>query len=162
MNRRSLFAVGVLPGLLATGCLGGPIRSDGSGENDGQDGGTPSGATATDDGPTVRDTSLEVLGVRSSSEDERASVTFEDGSVAVTGTIGGNNGCYTARLAGATIVDGTLTVNVESYEDAGEEQDCTQVLVAIEYRATVEVDGTPPASVTVEHDGDVVSTGRRS
>lgn len=147
MNRRSLFAIGVPLCLLVAGCLGGPTRSDGSGDGDGS---------------SVRDTSFEVLEVRSSGEEERASVAFEDGSITVTGTIGGNNGCYTARLADATIGDGALTVSVESYEDAGEGRDCTQALVVIEYRATVTTDGTPPASVTVEHGGDVVSSAYRS
>ncbi|MEF8841333.1 MAG: hypothetical protein V5A62_06860 [Haloarculaceae archaeon] len=147
MNRRSLFAVGVPLGLLVAGCLGGPTRSDGSGDGDGS---------------SVRDTSFEVLDVRSSSEDETTSVTFEDGTITVSGTIGGNNGCYTARLADATVGDGTLTVSVESYEDAGEGRDCTQALVVIEYRATVTTDGNPPASVTVEHGGNVVSSAHRS
>ena len=170
MTRRSLFAVGVLLALLVAGCLGGPSGSGSADpDDDGQDGddtaeptataSEPTEPTATDGGSAVRDTSFEVLDVRSSDEDETASVAVEDGTVSVTGRIGGNNGCYTARLAEATLADETLVVRVESFEDTTVERDCTQALVVIEYRATVAIAGDRPTSVTVEHNGETVTSG---
>jgi len=88
---------------------------------------------------------------------ESASVTVEDRTVTVNGTIRGNNGCYTARLAETTIEDDALVVRIESYEDADEDQDCTMAIVYIEYEATVEVHGEGPGSVLVEHNGERVT-----
>lgn len=88
---------------------------------------------------------------------ESASVTVDDGTVTVTGTIEGNNGCYTARLAEAVIEDDALVVRIESYEDADENQDCTMAIIYLEYRTTIERRGEVPETVRVEHNGEPVS-----
>lgn len=162
MYRRTLLTVGAPVGLLLAGCLGGQSGSGGSGDEGTADD-SPTDVTVTDGGsPPASESSFEVLAVRTSDGRETASVTFTPETITVTGTIGGNNGCYTARLGSVTTRDGTLVVNVESYEDAAENQDCTQALVAIEYRSTVDVEGNLPDSVTVRHNGEPVATEARS
>lgn len=108
------------------------------------------------------DAHLEVLGMHTGDVEESASVRFEDDTVTVTGTILGSNTCYTARIDAVTVEDRTLLVAVESYEDVAEGEGCRDARVAIEYQATVEVHEDPPTSVRVEHNGDPVTTERRS
>lgn len=162
MYRRPLLAVGAFLGLSLAGCLGGPSGSDDDGTVDETTDPTTTDPVATDDTPAGPETGFEVLDVRTGDEAETASVTFDAETVDITGRIGGNNGCYTARLASVTTRDGTLVVAVESYEETAENRDCMQALVSIEYQATVTVDGTPPDSVTVRHNGDTVTTAARS
>ncbi|HKL30132.1 MAG TPA: hypothetical protein VJ898_12820 [Natrialbaceae archaeon] len=104
----------------------------------------------------IMETGFEIVD-ESGTGPESASVTVEDRTVTVNGTIRGNNGCYTARLAETTIEDDALVVRIESYEDADEDQDCTMAIVYIEYEATVEVHGEGPGSVLVEHNGERVT-----
>lgn len=89
---------------------------------------------------------------------ERASVTFEDRTVTVTGAISGSNSCYTARLNRVTIEDHTLVVQVESFEDAGDDEGCRSAIVEIKYRITVKSTNRLPQSVRVEHNSDHVTT----
>jgi hypothetical protein len=143
VNRRTLLAAsGAVLGGGVAGCVG---RQNDNG-NEGSD---------------IVETRFEIIG-ESGTGPESASVTVEDGTVIVTGTIRGNNGCYTARLAETTIEDDALVVGIESYEDADEDQDCTMAIVYIEYEATVEVHGEGPASVRVEHNGERVTVENSS
>lgn len=87
-----------------------------------------------------------------------ASVTFETDSIIITGTIRGNNTCYTARLDTVTTENGTLLVNVESYEDADENEGCRDAEIGIGYETTIEFDGELPTTVTVEHNGEKIRT----
>ncbi|PSP65897.1 hypothetical protein BRC79_08000, partial [Halobacteriales archaeon QH_8_67_27] len=96
-----------------------------------------------------------------------ASVAFDEASetVTVTGTIWGNNACYTAVLSGVALDDGTLTVVVASESDAGTDEACAQCITEIGYEVTVTLDGGLPDEVAVVHDtGDektrVTSTSR--
>lgn len=106
--------------------------------------------------PGVVDTSFEVTD-RGPGGGDDATVTFDE-DVTVEGTIRGNNGCYTAELAGASLDDGTLAVRVRAYEDRDEDELCTQALVGIGYRATVAVAGRGPDRVVVVHERDGEAT----
>lgn len=165
MNRRDVLArTGTLALALAAGCLTNP------GDEEPPDGGdTPTGTptdspTPSDDpgptetpsptetpGPSAGDPTFEILGVGPGQAENSAEVSFDDG-VTVEGTIGGRNGCYTARLAEAATADGTLRVLVEAYEDRAEDEACTDALVDVEYRARFRFDGAAPSRVVVEHD----------
>lgn len=127
-------------------------------ENESEEDATDEGADEESEG--IGQVSFEVLEVESGTGEESASVSFEDG-VLVEGTIGGQNACYTARLADVSLSGGELTVAVESYEDADEGQMCAQALVGIEYEARIELADGEPESVVVEHDGSPVATEER-
>lgn len=161
MNRRRVLKSSPLALGLLTGCLGGPEGSDGSGETDQTDEEPTESPTPTHQSDTQTTTPMEtefkVIEVRTSSEEESASVAFDDGTVTVTGAISGSNGCYTARLDEVVRETDRLIVRVESYEDADTDQDCTQAAVIIEYRAVVPVD-SPLESVSVEHNGEVIAS----
>lgn len=111
----------------------------------------------TDGVPSIRETSFEILG-KSNAAEESTTLTFDDGSVTVSGAIMGNNACYTARLGNMMVEDGTLVVDIESYENAGEDKSCATVIVFIQYEAIVEIHGPPPGSARVEHNGKEVTT----
>lgn len=81
----------------------------------------------------------------------------DEGSITLTGTVIGNNGCATARLAEARVEEGVLNANVETVNDGGEV--CTQALVALGYEATLSFDGEIPNEVSVSHDGTGVMSG---
>lgn len=179
MDRRTLLGLSatVLGGTL-TGCLENAPTRDESTETQGDDhtdtdmtssanGDDNSNVTESTDSPSsddgsngasaIGETSFEVLGTPNVAE-ETATVTFDDGTVTVSGMIMGNNACYTARLDDTTIEDGTLVVSVESYEDAAEDEGCATVVIFIEYEAIVEMQGALPASVRVEHNGEQVTS----
>ncbi|WP_336344679.1 hypothetical protein [Halalkalicoccus ordinarius] len=109
----------------------------------------------------VEEVSFEVFEVENGTGEESASVSFENDRVLVRGTIGGENGCYTARIADVSLSDDEHTIAVESYEDADEGQMCAQMLVGIEYEARVEFIDAEPGTVVVEHDGTSVTTRTR-
>jgi hypothetical protein len=137
VNRRTLLAAGAgVLGSGVAGCFG--IQND------------------TDQGSDIMETNFELV-EESGTGPESAAVTVDDGTVTVTGTIRGNNGCYTARLAGAAIEDDALVVSIESYEDAEDDQDCTMAIIYLEYEASVEIRGEVPTSVRVEHNGERVA-----
>lgn len=100
---------------------------------------------------------FDVHGVRSGSGANRATVAFGEGTVTVDGTIGGRNGCYTARLREAALSGDSLRVLVEAHEDRDEDELCTSALVDVDYVAAFDLEGPPPGRVVVEHDsmGDV-------
>ena len=191
MKKRILLAkILAFGGAVVAGCLDGGRDSDGQDEPRG-DGGEDVSDPDGDDGDTtgdgdgdapddvneesdqdderepdadtdgVRETHFEILDTDASYE-VSASVAFEDGMVTITGTISGNNSCYTAKLGEVTIVDRTLFVGVESYDDADEDEGCMEVLIGIDYEALIEIEGELPDTVTVEHDGEEVTTERRS
>ena len=181
MKRRTLLVSTVPPIVGSAGCLDGVVdggdpneseTDDGVGdENDESeedkevkegDGNNENGDEGGGNEETRHETRFEVLGVDESEAAESATVEFEDRTITVVGTVVGNNGCYTARLGGTTIEEGTLVVRVESYEDADEDEVCTQALVGIDYESVIEFDGEPPAVVRVEHNGETVATERRS
>ncbi|MFB6171815.1 MAG: hypothetical protein ABEJ23_04725 [Haloarculaceae archaeon] len=142
MDRRHLLRLaGAGCGLLA-GCL--DERSDAP----------PSPtAPASDDTPSVTGTTFDAIETTCGSGDDAASVSVGP-HVAVAGTIGGDDACHTAALAGAPYDPGRdrLTVRVRSYApDAS--RACAQCLVDIDYEATVRFAGGLPGTVVVEHGG---------
>lgn len=142
-------------------------ESNDSRNDDSEDGdGTPPDTTTTDhedsDMQPGTDTRFTVLDVRITDVEESVSVIFEKNTVTVTGRILGNNTCYTARLQEVKTADRTMLVEIESYEDAGEDGGCFAAEVEIKYELLVEFEGESPASVTVRHNGEVVTTEHRS
>jgi hypothetical protein len=87
---------------------------------------------------------------------ERADAEFEDDKrrILLTGTVFVKDGCATARLANATVEEGSLDVNIEKVSDGSEV--CTEALVAMRYEATFLFDGEIPNEVSVSHDGQGV------
>lgn len=139
--------------------------SDGSTTGAGTENGTSKPEPSTDDGPgtdggslAVADATFEVTNSGCGGGTNEATVSVDDDTVTVRGTIGGRNGCETARIVDATVEGGTLTVAVETYVPESEgTQGCTQCLVDIGYVATVTVEGGTPDSVAVEHGGERVT-----
>ncbi|MDS0282065.1 hypothetical protein [Haloarcula onubensis] len=155
MNRRTLLGTVATTGIVAlTGCL-----SDGSG------GGTPSDtATATDTPtptptPTFTDSDFEVLSTRGGTQVDSATVTVDGTDIVVEGTVWGRDGCRTAELASVNYNADELTVAVATTRRADAGEACTQGVVEIDYRATVEFDDAAPGTVVVTHDrGDGAET----
>lgn len=137
MKRRTVLA-GVGGFLALTGCL------EGSGGND------PYQETDTP-GAGLVDESFEVTSIKGGTETQEASASFGD-RVDVEGTTTGNNGCYTAELADATVEGGELDVTVEAVEDKDDDEMCTEALVLIDYEASFEFEGELPDRVVVNHD----------
>lgn len=161
MRRRTLLrSLGGLTGATAiAGCLGGPGGSTGSP--------TPSPTpTPTESGPgTPTGTSFEVQDRSCGSGDNAATVSFDDGSIAVDGVIGGRDACDTAE-ADVTMEADVLVLTVEVVEEPGtEEAACAQCLTDIEYSFTATFSTEGPAQVRVVHrsaDGtSTVATGDR-
>lgn len=126
-----------------------PTRSDAPDDTasetpDSEPSATPSG---------VADSSLAVTDSGCGTQTDDASVDFDEGggTVTVTGTIWGPDGCYTAVLSDARLDGGTLTVVVGSESDAGTDTMCAECITEIDYEATVELDSALPREVTVVH-----------
>ncbi|WP_459194504.1 hypothetical protein [Halosimplex sp. J119] len=115
----------------------------------------------------IADESLSVTRNECGTETDEASVAFDEdgGTVTVTGTIWGNDACYTATLADVRLDGGTLTVTVGAESDAGTDTMCAECITEIDYEATVALESALPETVTVvhQHDGEdthVTSTDR--
>ena len=121
--------------------------------------------TATDEGSAtegeslaVVDTSFEVTSNDCGGGVDEATASVDGDTVTVEGTIGGRNGCETARIAETTVKDGTLTVSVETYVPETEEpQGCVECLVDIVYTSTLTVEGGPLDAVVVRHGDEQVA-----
>ncbi|WP_123536220.1 hypothetical protein [Halosimplex salinum] len=131
---------------------------------------TPSGTPASDPSTTpsgVADESLTVLDSGCGSQTDAAEVVFDGdaGTVTVTGTIWGNDACYTAVLSDVRVDGDSLTVVVAAESDAGTDEACAECITEIGYEATITVDDALPGEVTVVHrhggeDTRVTSTER--
>lgn len=82
-----------------------------------------------------------------------------DGStVTVSGVVDGSDTCHSAKLADATVEDGTLTVAVATYvPQENEGKACSQCIVDIAYEAAFEFEGDTPDRAVVTHDGERVA-----
>lgn len=110
-----------------------------------------SDSSATPSG--VASQSLRVIQSGCGSQNEEASVSFDDGAtVTVTGTIWGTDSCATAVLSAVRLDGGSLTVVVGTESDADPGTACAECITQIEYEATVEFDSALPEDVTVVHD----------
>lgn len=171
MKRRTLLssvtagAAAALAGCLDTGVGPGGDGNDG-GSGDGDDGGSGGdGTTTTSSTPSVADSSLSVTSAECGTGTNEASVDASGvgssgGTVTVTGTIMGNDQCYTAKLKAASYDAGAdaLTVNVVSYVPEEEKDSaCGQCIVDIAYEASVEVSGGTPGTVVVRHGDETVA-----
>ena len=110
-----------------------------------------------DGGPsstTVTDAELQVAGIDPGDQVDDATVSAEDGTVTVEGTIWGPDGCATAELERADYDADSdeLTVAVATARRGDVGDVCTQAIVEIEYRVTVSVEGAVPGTVVVTHD----------
>lgn len=88
-------------------------------------------------------------------------VSFDGRSVRVTGTISGQNSCYTAELKNATLEGDTLTVNVRSFEKDTNEL-CSMCLKEIEYDTTCTFENGLPKRVVVTHNSSQVTRETRT
>lgn len=146
-------------------------QSDGSGDTVTEP--DPDGSATPSDAPTdtasetsdsepsatpsgIADASLSVTGSECGAQTDEASVAFDEngGTVTVTGTIWGNDACYTATLADVRLDGGTLTVTVAAEPDAGTDTMCAECITEIDYETTVALDTALPGTVTVVHERD--------
>lgn len=154
MNRRS-FLVGFAVVAASAGCLGG-------------DSGEPSPTPAESPTPTETPTPVPppeptvesdftVTDRSCGTGENAASISFEDGSVTVDGTIRGSNTCDTAVLDSIEWPDDTLTIRVKATQmKTTETVACGQCITDIRYTAELSIDGPLPDRVKVVHD---TSTG---
>ena len=167
MQRRTLLRRSAALGTIAlAGCLAnGDDSNDGGGEtptdrDDGTD--APGTDTPGSDGPTpspspsgVDDSSIETTKTGCAGEDTgSASVGFDPDTYRVTveGVLQAANPCHLAALESATY-DGDTTVLelvVVATDDPDAEM-CAQCLGAIDYAASVDLDGGLPGTVRVVH-----------
>lgn len=113
-------------------------------------------------GDGIADAGFSVEGVENASGGDGtgdAEFQEDEGRVVVSGTIVGDDGCATARLAGASLDDGTLRVDVETVGKNPHSRLCTEALVAIRYEATFSFDGEIPDEISLSHDGTGVMSG---
>jgi hypothetical protein len=118
---------------------------------------------ASGEAPTLQAGSFAVTDVSSSSPAQSANPSFneDEGTVVVTGTIIGNNGCTTADIGSADYDASAdqLDVNVVTETREGDEDSfCTQQMVGIDYEATFSFSGGIPSKVSVSHDGEGVGS----
>lgn len=115
-------------------------------------------ATDTDGGSGVVGTGFEVGASECGQQREEATVSFDDRTVTVTGTVWGNDLTYTAALDSAAMDDGTLVVTVVARPD-DEGGLGGQCITEIDYEATVTLDRAGPEAVRVCHRrGDETTT----
>lgn len=168
VNRRELLRVaGASAGVLLAGCLDSGNGTTG-GDTPGTDSPTPTSSPTASPSPTessasVSGTSFEVVENACGSGTDAATVSFGD-HVLVTGTIRGQNTCYTAKLEAADYdaEADRLTVRIRSYvpESKGTSA-CGQCIVTIDYEAEVRFDGDLPETVAVEHNDKEVAWEQR-
>lgn len=142
MRRRDVLRAAPATAVLGPigGCLG-----------DGPPGGDPP-SPGDPPGSDIDGTDFEIIDISSGMETNEATVTADDRTVTVRGTIPGNDGCYTAKLAD---VSGgrTLRLTIRSRRrEMTRTLACTQAIVEIRYRATVMYDGSLPDRVEVVHE----------
>lgn len=118
---------------------------------------TPTGtADGTPGEPRLADQDVEIKSVECGSGEDHWEVDVDSGVVTVDGSIGGNHGCYSARIASAEY-DGDediLRTVIESYDDSRDgETACMECIVDIYYRATYTFEDGEPGDVEVQHDG---------
>lgn len=110
---------------------------------------TPDDGTATPTGVTGQ--SLTVTASDCGAQTDDAAVAFDGETVTVTGTIWGNDACYTAVLADVTYDEPALTAVVAAEDDAATDEMCAQCITEIDYEAEITILGGLPDSVTVVH-----------
>ncbi|WP_255149814.1 hypothetical protein [Halorarius halobius] len=168
MKRRALLAsVGAATTGLLAGCTG-TAPGDGS---DGSPSATPTDTpTSTPCSTELTSKAFEVQSVECGTGENSADASVDptgastaDGTtytVTVTGTIDGSDACHTARLRRVEPVpdDDTLRVVVESHVPESKESSvCSQCIVDIDYRATLEFSCGYYGVVEVVHDGETVA-----
>jgi len=152
MERRGFLGrLGVLAGTgILAGCLhGGGRDEDGDG---GGEGGNPSSPITE---RTIRTNEADCA----SAGNQAVSINSRDRTVIVAGIITAPNPCHHTELWGAVYEEGSdlLTVSVEAVknEGSGAGQQC---LSSVDYNAEVSFSDDLPVEVSVEHDGEVIST----
>lgn len=113
--------------------------------------------TPTSGGPTLSGRSFEILNIGSETDSNKATITWLERTVRVTGVISGANGCYKAKLQNAEYDSehDELQVDVKSY-NSNPDGFCTQAKVYIDYRASFEFEGGLPRTVIVRHNGNPI------
>lgn len=145
MQRRTFITTVAAAAVTATaGC----VADDAGGEP------TDSPTESPTDEPTPSISSQSLEPRETCEEADSASISTESMSVVVDGCIVGRNGCQEPVLDDASYdADADeLTVSVTT-ENTSKAEACTQALVDLPYRVTVEFEGRLPETTTVVHDG---------
>lgn len=151
MKRRDVLkrasAIGIA-GLVA-GCTGQRQAPSGGG-----DGGDDETTTTTTTEPPVSIASKRVVESGGTcGQENRASVTFEDGKVVVEGAIPVNDPCYKAEIASSTFDDSSGALEVTMAPVATESDVCQQCLGKVVYEAEITFSNGNAKKVTVSHEG---------
>lgn len=183
MNRRTF--LGTVVGSVAvvsSGCLAQRSNTDAAGQNGDTTPATGENATRengtnerdagnTGDGnpaksepgsnPTLIKRSFNIVSSVCGKGKSETRVSFDGRSVRVTGTISGQNSCYTAKLKNATLEGETLTVNVQSFQKDTNEL-CSMCLKEIKYDAMCTFENELPKRVVVIHNDSHVTSETRT
>lgn len=145
MRRRRVLAA-VAAAAATAGCTGLPAGEGGGDGGDDED----DGRTTTQ--PAVADSSFSIRSADCATGDgDDASVSVEDATVSVSGTVTVADGCHVVELDSATIADGELRVVVASVTREGV-QGCVQCLTEVGYDASVTLRGGLPERAVVVHE----------
>ncbi len=102
--------------------------------------------------PSITSSQLDATGECSNPGNATVKSDGNGSSVTVTGCIRGPDGCAKPKLKSATVDEGTLRIVVTTKEEAGNGTACTQQIVHLGYRVTVELSGGRPKHVEVVHE----------
>ena len=152
-RRTALASTGGLAVTLLAGCLAsgsdpsGGSPDDGSPSEDPPDDGDPSEDDVT---PVVVDRTIETENTGCmSDEEDGVDVTFEADGVVLDGIAAAPTPCHEATIETAAAEDGTLRVAIGLEREGGV---CAECVGAIEYAATIDLDGADGLdTVVVEH-----------
>lgn len=133
--------------------------TDNSSTDDGGD--DPTSTSKPEQEPSLVDHSFEIVSAGCGTGKNGASISFDDHTVRVRGTIGGKNSCYTAELKNAALDRGTLTVTVRSFETENSGV-CAMCLKNIEYESVYTFEDGLPERVAVVHNGTQASVKQKS
>jgi hypothetical protein len=133
--------------------------TDNSGTDEGRD--DPTSTSKPEQEPSLVVHSFGIVSAGCGTGKNGASISFDDHTVRVRGTIGGKNSCYTAELKNAALDRGTLTVAVRSFETENSGV-CAMCLKNIEYESAYTFEDGLPKRVAVVHNGTQASVKQKS
>ncbi|QLD87198.1 hypothetical protein HWV23_16200 [Natronomonas halophila] len=161
MKRRALLAAAAAA---TTTGVAGCLRNSGIGDSNPDENEDDAPDESTPEGTHLVDQSFEVERIECGEDYGSHDVTTEDQTVTVEGVIDGNNTCYTAELVRSEYVtdEDTLYVEVESVDDADENEVCSTCIVEIEYMATFEFANGTPDTIRVDQRGQMSGSSSAS
>jgi hypothetical protein len=145
-----------------SGGEGTDTSNDGSdGSNDQTDDGSGDSTDETTTAkPALVNSSFEIVSAGCGTNSGTINTSFTDHTVRVTGSIRGENSCYTAELTNTSFKQGTLTVTVRSFETESSDV-CAMCLKNIEYESIHTFEGGLPKQVVIIHNDTRMTSMKR-